>query len=97
MKTIGLHHVNNITSDTIVHVLTDTICRMNLSMSMCRRQCYDGASNMKKVSKEIKTIEPKALYLHCYGHSLNLAVSDTMKEVKPMADALDYSLEIIIC
>lgn len=61
---------------------------------MCRGQCYDGAANMKKASQEIKAIEPKALYLHCYSHSLNLAVSDTIKQVQPMSDALDHSLEI---
>ncbi len=49
---------------------------------------------MKKTAEEIKAIEPKALYLHCCGHSLNLAVSDTVKEVKPMSDALDHSLKI---
>ena len=49
---------------------------------------------MKKVAAEIQSIEPRALYLHCYGHSLNLAVSDTMKQVKLMAHALDHCLEI---
>jgi len=57
---------------------------------MCRGQCYDGASNMKKVASDIKPTEPKALYLHCYGHSLNLAAADTLKEVKPMANTALY-------
>ena len=35
---IGLHHVQDITTDTIVHVLKDTVLRMNLNMSMCRAQ-----------------------------------------------------------
>ena len=38
---IGLRHVDDITTDTVVRVLTDTILRMNLKMSMCRAQCYD--------------------------------------------------------
>lgn len=91
---IGLHHVDDITTDTVVRVLTDTILRMNLKMSMCRAQCYDGAANMKKASKEIKAIEPRALYLHSYGHSLNLAVADTLKCIKPMSDVLDHAMEI---
>ena len=49
---------------------------------------------MKKVAAEIKSIEPTALYLHCYGHSLNLAVGDMLKEVRPMSDVLDHCLEI---
>ena len=91
---IGLHHVDDITADTIVHVLKDTVLRMNLNMSSCRAQCYDGASNTKKVAREIKGIEPRALYLHCYGHSLNLAVADTLKSIKVMSDVLDHALEI---
>ena len=91
---IGLHHVQDITTNTIVHVLKDTVLRMNLNMSMCRAQCYDGAANMKKAAQQIKAIESRTLYLHCYGHSLNLAVADTLKEVKPMSNTLDHCLEI---
>ena len=58
---IGLHHVADITSATIVRVLKDTILRLNLSLSMCRAQCYDGASNMKKVASEIKPLSQQ----HC--------------------------------
>ena len=32
--------------------------------------------------------------MHCYGHSLTLAVSDTLKSIKCMCDALDVALEI---
>ena len=35
---VGLHHVDNIKTDTIVQVLKDTILRMNLNLSMCRGQ-----------------------------------------------------------
>ena len=91
---IGLHHVPDTTTSTIIRVLKDTVLRMNLILSMCRGQCYDGADNMKTVAAEIKSIEPRALYLHCYGHSLNLAVANTLKEIRPMADTLDHCLEI---
>ena len=75
-------------------VLKDTVLRMNLNLSMCCGQCYDGAANMKKVAREIKAIEPTVFYLHCYGHSLNLATADTLKQVRPMADTLDHVLEV---
>jgi len=73
---VGLHHVDDITIDTIIHALKDTVTRLTLSLSMCRAQCYDRAANMKKVASEIKSTKPRPLYLHCYGH---LAVSDTFK------------------
>ena len=91
-KFCGLHHVDDITTDTIVHVFKDTVSRMALSMSMCRAQYR--AANMKKVVTEIKSTEPCALCLHCFGHSLNLAVSDTFKNVKCMHDAMYMALEI---
>ena len=51
---------------------------MNLSVSNCRGQCYDGASNMSGVRQGTATQfllqEPRALYNHCHGHTLNLAV-----------------------
>ena len=73
---IGLHHVADITSATKVGVLKDTVLRLNLSLSMCCAQFYDGASNMEKVASEIKALEETALYLHCFAYSLNSAVAD---------------------
>ena len=42
----------------------------------------------------MKEMDPRALYLHCYGHSSNIAVADTLKQVKPLSSALDQCLEI---
>ena len=94
----GLYQVSNIAADTLVAVLTDTLLRMNLTFSHCRGQCYDGAKNMAGekggVSKQIMDREKRALFSHCYGHSLNLAASDAIKNCKLMADTLDTTFEI---
>ena len=37
---------------------------------------------------------PMALYVHCHTHGLNLANSDTYKEVKMMRDTVDFANEI---
>lgn len=72
--------------------------RLNLSMSKLRGQCYHGCSTMSGtrtgVAKPIADEEPRAVFSHCYGHSLNLAVSDTVKKSKLMKDALDTTHEI---
>ena len=72
--------------------------RMNLSLGHCRSQCYDGASNMAGsiggVAKQLRDEEERALFCHCYGHSLNRAASDAIKRCKVMSDALDTTLEI---
>ena len=31
------------------------------------------------VAANITTEEPRAIYTHCYGHALNLAVGDTIR------------------
>ena len=42
------------------------------------------------VSTIYPTEEPRALYTHCYAHSLNLACADTMKQ----RDAVDTTFEL---
>eukprot|EP00731_Ephydatia_muelleri_P034281 Em0054g4a len=82
---IGLYEVESITSDSIVSVVKDTLIRLNLSLSKARGQCYDGASNMSGIRNgvaiQLCKEEPRAVYTHCYGHALNLAVSDAIKEL----------------
>ena len=51
-----------------------------------------GCKNV--VSKQISDKEPKAIFTHCYGHALNLAVGETMKQSKIMRDALDTTYEM---
>ena len=95
---IGLHSLEITNADTIVKVIKDILLRMNVSLSKCRSQCYDGCSTMKGkksgVAKQIKEIEEKALFTHCYTHSLNLAVGDAIKNSKVMKDALETTHEI---
>ena len=42
---IGLQPVPNIAADTLVAVIRDMLIRMNLPITNCRGQCYDGESN----------------------------------------------------
>ena len=47
-----------------------------------------------EVAKKIRDEEPRAVFTHCYGHSLNLAVSDTIKKSSVMKNSLDTVHEI---
>ena len=95
---VGLYSIPNISADTIFSVINDCLMRMNLQWNRCRGQCYDGAANMAGVRNGVATrvlnVEPKALYTHCYGHSLSLAMCDTLKHSKIARDALDTTFEI---
>ena len=46
------------------------------------------------VASQILALDSRALYTHCYGHSLNLAMCDTIKKCKLTWDALDAAYEI---
>ena len=45
-------------------------------------QYYDDASNItgakKGVAKQILAVDKQAIFIHCYGHTLNLAFADAM-------------------
>lgn len=95
---IGLYQVDDITSLTLYSTLKDVLLRLNLSIHNCRSQCFDGANNMVGVRGGVATLiqkdEPRATLVHCYGHSLQLAVGDTIKQIKLMADCLDITNEV---
>ena len=95
---LGLYSVPAINSDTLMSVTQDVFLRMNIPFAKIRGQCYDGASVMKGsksgISTRILQKEPRAIYTHCYGHSINLAASDAIKSVKLLKDALDITHEI---
>ena len=46
------------------------------------------------VVTQMKKIEPRCLFIHCYGHALNLACSDSVKACKLMKDVLSSAFEI---
>ena len=95
---LGLYHVPSIDAATLTIAAKDTLCRMNVPLSKLRGQCYDGASAMSGaksgVAKRIREEEPRAVYTHCYGHSVNLATCDAIKESKPIKSALETTHEI---
>ncbi len=46
------------------------------------------------VATQFMVEEKRALYTHCYGHALYLAVSDTIKQSKVCCEALETAFEI---
>ena len=78
--------------------IKDVFIRMNLLFEKLRGKCYDGVSAMSSskhgIAKRISDLEPRAVYTHCYGHALNMAAVDTLKQSKLMKDALDTTREI---
>ena len=83
-ENLGLYQVNAIDADMLVHAIRHTLLCMGLSISSCRWQCFDGASNVSSsrsgVSTQIQNEKKRAIYTHSYGHCLNLAVGSTLKQ-----------------
>ena len=71
---------------------------MNLKLNKYRGQCYDGCSIMtghrNGVVFQIKEEEKRALYTHCYAHSLNLAIGDTMENPALLKHTIDNTFEL---
>ena len=71
---IGIHAVENIKSDILVTVLKDILIKLNIPLSNCLGQCYDGASNMtgtkRGVITQIQSGSPLAFLTHCFMFTL---------------------------
>lgn len=94
---VGLYEVESTEASAIFFLIRDVLKRFNISIAKLRGQCYDGASAMSGYKSGVATKiheEPKAIYTHCYGHSLNLACNDTIRQCQLIRNAFDTAQEI---
>ena len=96
---VGLYNLSVIDAQSIVDAIKDAFLRFQIPFTKLRGQCYDGCSTMAGaragVAVKIQELEPRAMFTHCYGHALNLAVNDTITKVPKMKDCLDTCYEIV--
>ena len=96
---IELRQLESTTSESIFTMLNEVLHDFELPISKLRGQCYDGAANMSGkvngVVKKFQEIEPRAIYIHCFGHLVNLATGDCIRNNRILQDALDNAFEII--
>ena len=95
---LGLFPIKSSDATTLTTIIKKVFEDQGLSLQRLRGQCYDGASAMSGiksgVARQISDIEQRPLFTHCYSHTVNLAVSDVLKQSKLMSDALDLTHEI---
>lgn len=95
---LGLYVVPSIDAAHLFSIIKDCLLRFNLPLSKLRGQCYDGCSTMSGirsgVAKRVQDEESRAVFTHCYSHSLNLAASDSVKNSQLMKSALETTHEI---
>ncbi|GAU94840.1 hypothetical protein RvY_06549-1 [Ramazzottius varieornatus] len=62
---------------------TERLTYHELDPQIRRGQGFDGAANMrgriKRVRAEITKVQPKAIYTHCYAHSVNLVIGNAVQ------------------
>ena len=84
-KFIGFYQAKSTTAKSLFELLIKALKNINLDPSLIVGQGYDGASNMKGEKRGlqtlIKSVAHKSIYVHCFGHLLNLAIkSDSSKK-----------------
>ncbi|XP_069194095.1 uncharacterized protein [Procambarus clarkii] len=66
-------------------VQNNTQSGAGLNISKLRGQAYDGAACMSEayegLQAELNALQPKAAYIHCAAHNLNLVLKDAMSDV----------------
>jgi len=95
---LGLYAVPSIDAVQLFSVIKDCMLRFNLPLNKLRGQCYDGCSTMSGirsgVAKRVQDEESRAVFTHCYSHSLNLAACDAVKKSQIVKSALETTHEI---
>jgi hypothetical protein len=63
----------------------NSIKEKGLTLEKLRGQGYDGAATMSGVysgvQTRIKEMQPRAMYVHCASHNLNLVLNDCIKAI----------------
>ncbi|XP_007453907.1 PREDICTED: zinc finger MYM-type protein 1 isoform X3 [Lipotes vexillifer] len=90
---LGFIDVEEMTGTNLHRSIKTYLQQIGVDLDKIRGQAYDSTSNWRgkfnKIAAEFKKEEPRALYLHCYAHFLDLAVIRFCKEVKELRSALN--------
>lgn len=77
---IGFIPLEQTTGEALTKAILTMLSSMNISVQNMRGQGYDNGANMKGknvgVQKRILDINPRAFFMPCTAHSLNLVVND---------------------
>ena len=93
---ISFTKCDELNSEAIFSYIMTGLSEIDVDVNNCVSQCYDGASVMSGcntgVRKRFSEVNPKAIYIHCHAHQLNLALVDSCKSLNHASDLLLQSL-----
>ncbi|KAK0137692.1 Zinc finger MYM-type protein 1 [Merluccius polli] len=88
---MGFLEVESSTGESLSNLILKRLEEFNLPFEDCRGQSYDNGANMKGKTKGVQARllreNPRALFVPCGAHTLNLVVADAAKS---STDALSY-------
>ena len=95
-----MYQLEKTDAETITSSLKDILLRCNLKTEDLRWQTYDSAANMpgclNGVAARILSENPRALYVYCANHRLDLALKDCPKASKIIRDSLDSVQDLAV-
>ncbi|GFV53588.1 uncharacterized protein TNCV_1177841 [Trichonephila clavipes] len=82
---LGCIEAANQTAKSLERDVLNFLNTLDINLAKCRGQGYDGAANMSgaygELQKLIKDKQPRANYVHCSTHNLNLVLNDACNNV----------------
>lgn len=89
---VGMYNPSSSTADALTAAIVDVLLRLNISLDKLRGHSFDGASNMSGrlngVQAQLKTMQPKSVFVHCVNHSLDLALQEIASDVPLIRNSL---------
>lgn len=96
---LGLYNPPDTSAKTLTVAIEDTLIRHHLSLDKLRGQCYDGAANMsgrhQGVQQQIAEKQPRATYVHCCNHALDLVLQEVSRECPLIFDCLSLVRDVV--
>lgn len=72
---LGLYNPNSSTADALTSAIVEVMIGLNIPLTKLRGYSSDDASNMSGrlngVQAQLRTMQPKSVYVHCVCHSLD--------------------------
>ncbi|XP_068703957.1 zinc finger MYM-type protein 1-like [Montipora foliosa] len=88
---VGFFATASTEGEVLYELAKTAINKLDLRLENIIAECFDGAANMSGIRKglatRMKECSPLGIYVHCYGHLLNLALQDTMTENETLRNA----------
>ena len=85
--------------ESISRAIIKCLSRLGIDVTKARGEAYDGASAMSssRVGEQarIRTLAPRALYVHCNSHvsNLSIALSGQIQAIKNMIDTINETFK----